>query len=67
MKPWGEGPNDLDLDRYCNLLALDLEEITELPYMMSDSKMGSNSSLMDLATVLEEERSDNAAPVEEVV
>lgn len=27
-KPWGEGPNDLDLDRYCNLLALDLEEIT---------------------------------------
>ncbi len=26
-KPWGEGPNDLDLDRYCNLLALDLEEI----------------------------------------
>lgn len=28
QKPWGEGPNDLDLDRYCNLLALDLEEIT---------------------------------------
>jgi putative membrane protein len=27
LKPWGEGPNDLDLDRYCNLLALDLEEI----------------------------------------
>lgn len=25
--PWGEGPNDLDLDRYCNLLALDLDEI----------------------------------------
>jgi hypothetical protein len=25
--PWGEGPNDLDLDRYCMLLALDLEEI----------------------------------------
>lgn len=25
--PWGEGENDLDLDRYCNLLALDLGEI----------------------------------------
>jgi hypothetical protein len=25
--PWGDGPNDLDLDRYCMLLALDLEEI----------------------------------------
>lgn len=25
--PWGEGPNDLDLDRYCNLLALDLDDI----------------------------------------
>lgn len=25
--PWGLGPNDLDLDRYCLLLALDLEEI----------------------------------------
>lgn len=24
-KPWGTGPNNLDLDRYCNLLALDLE------------------------------------------
>jgi len=29
--PWGEGPNDLDLDRYCNLLALDLEEIMAQP------------------------------------
>jgi len=29
--PWGEGPNDLDLDRYCNLLALDLEEILAHP------------------------------------
>jgi putative membrane protein len=25
--PWGEGPNDLDLDRYCKLVALDLEEV----------------------------------------
>jgi len=30
-KPWGEGPNDLDLDRYCNLLALDLDEIMSHP------------------------------------
>lgn len=30
-QPWGEGPNDLDLDRYCNLLALDLEEIMTFP------------------------------------
>ncbi|OCK80006.1 UPF0187-domain-containing protein [Lepidopterella palustris CBS 459.81] len=29
--PWGEGPNDLDLDRYCNLLALDLEETMTFP------------------------------------
>lgn len=25
--PWGEGPNDLDLDRYCLLLALDLGDV----------------------------------------
>ncbi|KAL2063627.1 hypothetical protein VTL71DRAFT_5432 [Oculimacula yallundae] len=30
--PWGDGPNDLDLDRYCNLLALDLEEIVSGRY-----------------------------------
>lgn len=30
-QPWGEGPNDLDLDRYCNLLALDLEDIMAHP------------------------------------
>jgi len=29
--PWGEGENDLDLDRYCNLLALDLGEIIGHP------------------------------------
>jgi len=41
--PWGEGPNDLDLDRYCNLLALDLEEIvsTKLP---TDGWFGAQTS-----------------------
>ncbi|CZR52888.1 uncharacterized protein PAC_02765 [Phialocephala subalpina] len=29
--PWGEGPNDLDLDRYCNLLRLDLDDIIAHP------------------------------------
>ncbi|TVY44404.1 UPF0187 protein [Lachnellula subtilissima] len=29
--PWGEGPNDLDLDRYCNLLRLDLDDIMSHP------------------------------------
>jgi putative membrane protein len=29
--PWGEGPNDLDLDRYCNLLRLDLDGIMAHP------------------------------------
>jgi len=29
--PWGEGPNDLDLDRYCNLLRLDLDGIMAYP------------------------------------
>tara|TARA_R110002060_G_scaffold3453_3_gene5426 strand:+ start:1478 stop:1762 length:285 start_codon:yes stop_codon:yes gene_type:complete len=42
-QPWGEGPNDLDLDRYCNLLALDLEEIvsTKLP---TDGWFGAQTS-----------------------
>ncbi|KAL7273654.1 hypothetical protein RUND412_003466 [Rhizina undulata] len=26
--PWGMGPNDLDLERYCDVLGLDLEQIT---------------------------------------
>jgi putative membrane protein len=30
-QPWGEGPNDLDLDRYCNLLRLDLDDIMAHP------------------------------------
>ncbi|PMD29585.1 UPF0187-domain-containing protein [Hyaloscypha variabilis F] len=39
--PWGEGPNDLDLDRYCNLLALDLDETMAHP---QSSKISSSSS-----------------------
>lgn len=35
--PWGEGPNDLDLDRYCNLLRLDLDDILAHP---QDSSCG---------------------------
>ncbi|KAI5778137.1 UPF0187 domain membrane protein [Geopyxis carbonaria] len=48
--PWGEGPNDLDLDRYCNLVALDLEEITG-PQILTPSVPSTrrpSPSLMDL-------------------
>lgn len=31
-QPWGEGPNNLDLDRYCLLIAWDLADITARPH-----------------------------------
>ncbi|KAE9368276.1 UPF0187-domain-containing protein [Stipitochalara longipes BDJ] len=37
--PWGEGPNDLDLDRYCNLLRLDLDDIMAHPQDSSGIKL----------------------------
>jgi putative membrane protein len=42
--PWGEGPNDLDLDRYCNLLALDLDDIMTHPqtYQTLESPLSSS-------------------------
>lgn len=33
--PWGEGPNDLDLDRYCNLIALDLGDVVAVSQVHS--------------------------------
>ncbi|KAH6665515.1 Bestrophin, RFP-TM, chloride channel-domain-containing protein [Halenospora varia] len=53
--PWGAGPNDLDLDRYCNLLALDLNEIVAYPYGSCSEAVGSGTktplSLIDVHDV----------------
>jgi len=38
-QPWGEGPNDLDLDRYCNLLRLDLDDIIAHPQIQNTAEM----------------------------
>ncbi|KAH9211421.1 Bestrophin/UPF0187 [Leptodontidium sp. 2 PMI_412] len=47
--PWGEGPNDLDLDRYCNLLALDLDEIMAFPRAgKATESIASSSSTISL-------------------
>jgi hypothetical protein len=41
MSAMGEGPNDLDLGRYCNLLRLDLDDIVAHPQNRSSSMNGS--------------------------
>ncbi|KAH7364037.1 hypothetical protein BKA65DRAFT_490271 [Rhexocercosporidium sp. MPI-PUGE-AT-0058] len=46
----GEGPNDLNLDRYCNLLALDLDKIMVLPRAgkVTESIASSSSTTISL-------------------
>jgi len=55
-KPWGEGPNDLDLDRYCNLLALDLDEIMSHPQnhesLLKETGLKTSASSRTLSSAL---------------
>lgn len=59
--PWGEGPNDLDLDRYCNLLALDLDDIMAHPQSYEKLEERTLSSSSSRETLIRVESLENLA------
>ena len=63
-KPWGEGPNDLDLDRYCNLLALDLDEIMSHPQtyqgLLDQTSLKTSASSRTLSSALKADANGEA-------